>query len=95
MGNVHRELPSLANEAQRVTFEIALRHVALANGDANHEGETIDYTYAGHRDNVRATGCALARDEHYRRWEENRPYVTFSSTIRNEKFLWNRYSLLP
>ncbi len=95
MGNVHCELPSLANQAQRVPLEIALRHIALANGNANHQGEAIDYTYASHRDNVRTTGCALARDEHYRRWEENRPEVTFSWTIRNEKFLWNRYSLLP
>lgn len=95
MGNVHREFPSLANQAQRVPLEIALRHIALANGDANHQGEAIDYTYASHRDNVRATGFALAGDENYGRWEENRPCVTFSSTIRNEKFLWNRYSLLP
>ncbi len=95
MGNVHCEFASLANQAQRVPLEIALRHIALANGDANHAGEAIDYPYAGHRDNVRATGFALARDEHYRRWKKNRPCVTFCSTIRYEEFFWNCYSLLP
>jgi len=78
-----------------VPLEIALRHIALANGDSHHEGEAIDNPYASHRDNVRATGFALAGDEHYGRWEENWPGVTFCSTIRYEEFLWNRYSLLP